>query len=109
MFPMEPNLLEQILQQQRMTNFILRAVHRQELNSVKSEIMQDRVMAAILENLADGAMAAGELRERVAAAVNVSERTVHRRLADLQQLGVIERQGTGPGLEYYLTGLIESG
>ena len=109
MFPMSQNLLEQILQEQRTTNFILRAVHRQELNSVRDEIMQDSVMAAILEALADGAMAAGELRETVTAAVGVSERTVQRRLVDLQQLGVIGRRGAGPGLEYYLTGLIEGG
>lgn len=109
MFPMDQNVLKQILQEQRTTNFILRAVYRKELNSVRDEIMHDSVMAAILEALADGPMAAGELRERVTAAVGVSERTVHRRLVDLQQLGVIERQGAGPGLEYYLTGLIKGG
>lgn len=103
--------LEKLLSQQRMTNAILRGAFRTELSALRGEILDDRVMAAIVRQLGQegGSLASGEVKAAVAAEARVSERTVIRRLVDLEQAGVIEQAGSGRSTSYELTGLIDFG
>lgn len=98
--------LAEMIREQRMTNFILRAAYRQQLGAMRDEILNDNAMAEIVRQLVDGPKAAGELRSAVAEAANVSERTVTRRIAELELMGVLEQSGRGARVRYMLTGLI---
>ncbi len=103
---------EELLREIRLQNAILRAAFRDRIEGLDREVRQDAVSAAVVEVLSDkGRTPAGALKEAVAKKVSqgtdVSSRTINRRLADLENKGVVERIGQGRTTEYELTRLIE--
>lgn len=103
---------EDLLREIRLQNAILRAAFRDRIDALAREVRQDAVSAALVEVLGEnGRMASGALKDAAASKVpqgtDVSARTITRRLADLENKGVIEQRGQGRSTEYELTRLIE--
>lgn len=97
---------EQLLDAQRLTNFILRAAFRNELEDLGHRVASDPIMAAVLAEVANGPLAAGDVKDRVAETTNASGSTLKRRIAEMETLGVLERLGSGPSVSYRSTGLV---
>jgi DNA-binding HxlR family transcriptional regulator len=102
----DPQVLKDLLREQRTTNSILRAAFRPQLEELQSRVVEDPVMASVLRHLSDGALAAGDLKAKVTGDTSSSERTVNRRLADMQALGLIDQRGAGGRVTYESTGLV---
>ncbi len=103
---------EELLREIRLQNAILRAAFRDRIDGLAREVREDAVSAAVVEVLSEkGRTPAGALKEAVAEKVpqgtDVSSRTINRRLADLENKGVVEQIGQGRTTEYELTRLIE--
>lgn len=103
---------EDLLREIRLQNAILRAAFRDRIDALAREVRQDAVSAAVLEVLSEnGRMASGSLKDAVGKKVpqgtDVSPRTISRRLAELENKGVIEQIGRGRTTEYELTRLVE--
>lgn len=84
---------------------LFKLVHRDEIERARVAIRTDKVNAAIL----DGSRkftAAGKLRTAVMKKSGVGSSTFSDRIADLIEMGVLEKQGGGPTTEYRATGLI---
>lgn len=102
----ELEILSALLRQQRLTNHILRVAFGGQLDAVQQRVSEDEVMSSILRHLQGGALAAGEVKAQVAAETNTSERTVSRRLADMELVGLVEQEGVGGRVRYTSTGLV---
>lgn len=104
-------LEEDLLRETRLQTAILRVAFKDRIEAVAGEIRKDAVSAAIVDHLAEnGRTQSGALRDAAIKTVpqgtDVSPRTISRRLADLENKGVVERIGQGRNTEYELTGLI---
>jgi hypothetical protein len=103
---------EELLREIRLQNAILRAAFRDRIDALAREVRQDPVSAAVLEALREnGRMPSGALKDAVMNNVpkgtDVSLRTITRRLADLENKGVVEQIGQSRNTGYELTRLIE--
>ena len=101
---------EELLRAARLTNAILKAAFRDRIQALAQEVAADAVSAAAVEYLEqNGRTSAGVLKDAVLKALpqgsDVSPRTFSRRLADLENKGVVERIGAARGTQYQLTGL----
>ncbi len=103
---MSDELFNLLLQEQRLTNQILRAAHRPQLEALARTVGSDPVMAATLRELETGTVSAGDLKSLLVEATKVSESTVKRRLAEMEVLGLLERIGAGSNITYRSTGLV---
>lgn len=102
---------DELLREARLQTAILRAGFKDRLDAIAKAISSDAVSAAIISYLREnGRTKSGALKEEVAKLVPVgtdaSARTILRRLADLENEGVVERAGQGANTEYLLTGLV---
>ena len=102
---------DELLREMRLQTAILRAGFRDRLDALGKEVAADPVSQAIISHLQEvGQTKSGALKEAapklVSNGTDVSGRTILRRLAELENKGVIERIGTGGNIEYRLTGLI---
>jgi hypothetical protein len=102
----DPQVLRDLLREQRTTNSILRAAFRPQLEELQGRVAEDPVMCSVLRCLSSGPVAAGDLKAKVTSDTSSSERTVNRRLADMQALGLIEQRGAGGRVTYESTGLV---
>jgi Fic family protein len=84
---------------------ILRLAHREEIEAARATIRADKVQAALLDGAVDWA-AAGKLTSTVKAKTGQSPATINRRITELLDLGLLEKQGGGPATQYRSTGLI---
>ncbi len=103
---------EELLREIRLQNAILRAGFRDRIDAVAREVQEDAVSATVVEVLSEnGRTASGSLKEtvaeRVPRGIDVSSRTISRRLAELENKGVVKQIGQGRTTGYELTGLIE--
>lgn len=103
---------EELLREMRLQNAILRAAFGDRIDALAREVRQDAVSTAVVGVLSEnGRTLSGALKDAVAKKVpegtDVSPRTTTRRLADLENRGVVKRTGQGPSTGYELTGLIE--
>jgi Fic family protein len=84
---------------------ILRLAHREEIETARTTIRADKVRAALLDGAIDWT-AAGKLTSAVKAKTGQSPATINRRITELLDLGLLEKQGGGPATQYRSTGLI---
>src|SRR4051794_40320483 len=84
---------------------ILRLAHREEIEAARATIRSDKVRAALLDGASDWA-AAGTLTGAVKTKTGQSPATINRRITELLDLGLLEKQGGGPATQYRSTGLI---
>jgi hypothetical protein len=83
---------------------ILKLVNHEELGAARLRIRSDRVYAAILDSARDWA---GAATVQAAAAKKGSARsTTSRKIVELIELGLLEKQGGGKSIEYRSTGLV---
>jgi hypothetical protein len=83
---------------------ILKLVHRDELDKARQTIRQDQTYAAILDSTKGWT---GAAKVRAAAAKKGSARsTTSKKIVQLIDLGLLEKQGGGKTVEYKATGLI---
>ena len=102
---------DEFLREARLQTAILRAGFKDRLEALSKTVNSDPVSAAIITHLRDGGRTkSGALKDAVAKLVpqgtDVSVRTIQRRLADLENNGVVERAGPVGHTEYGLTGLV---
>ena len=102
---------DDVLQELRLQTAILRAGFKDQLNALAETSTSDRVAAAIVSHLRDhGPAKSAALKEAVPKIVpsgtDVSNRTIVRRLAELENTGIVERSGQTSNIEYRLSGLI---
>jgi hypothetical protein len=100
--------LEELVQEMRLSNSILKAVHRESLKSLNAEVTSDPVQEVIVEFLrAEGSSSPGDVKAAVIKQIpDASTRTIERRIAALEDLGVLARKGAGRAVHYSLTGLL---
>jgi len=79
---------------------------RKELSALTDEIKKDKVSQKILE-MADGSSSSGELQEKVARIIGVSEVTVKRRISELSEKGLLLYHRDGLKVYYTNSGIIE--
>jgi DNA-binding HxlR family transcriptional regulator len=70
------------------------------------EIKKDPILRAILD-LADGSLSSSQIKQKVNAQTNVSERTIARRMADLVEKGALNVIRKGNEIYYENSGLYE--
>jgi Fic family protein len=84
---------------------ILRLAHREEIEAARATIRADKARVALLDGATDW-LAAGKLTSAVKAQTGQSPATINRRISELLELGLLEKQGGGPATHYRSTGLI---
>ncbi|MGH2837902.1 MAG: hypothetical protein ACRDJY_06085 [Thermoleophilaceae bacterium] len=84
---------------------ILELAHREEIEKSRQAIRSDKTYAAILALTAKEAPA-GKLSKAVQQETTQSPKTVQRRIADLIEIGALERIGAGGNVKYRATGLV---
>ncbi len=83
---------------------ILKLVNHEELGAARQRIRSDKVYAAILDSTKNWA---GAARVQAAATKKGAARsTTSKKVAELIELGLLEKQGGGKTIEYRSTGLI---
>ena len=83
---------------------ILKLVNHEELEAARQRIRSDKVYAAILDGTRDWT---GAATVQAAAAKKGSARsTTSRKIIELIELGLLEKQGGGKSIEYRSTGLV---
>jgi DNA-binding HxlR family transcriptional regulator len=102
---------DELLREARLQTALLRAGFKDRLDALAKTVNADPVSAAIVSYLRDnGHTKSSALKDAVAKLVpqttDASNRTILRRLADLENDGVVERAGQAINTEYCLTGLI---
>ena len=97
---------EQVIQHLDQIIALLSLAFREPIDVARSQIRRDAVADAILEVAADDWIAAGKLKEMVAGAADVAERTVARRMADLVSVGALTTRGPANSRSYRSTGLL---
>ena len=84
---------------------VFELAHREELQRARAVIRSDETNVEILQHAADE-MPAGVLSQAVRKKTGQSPATVKRRIADLVEIGALERIGTGGKVAYRATGLV---
>ena len=102
---------EDLLREMRLQNAILKAAFGDRIEALARKVEEDAVSRAIVEVLRErDRTSSGALKdavtERLPQGSDASSRTMTRRLADLENKGVIEQIGQGRSVDYRLTGLI---
>ena len=83
---------------------ILKLAHRDAIENVSAKIRSDKAYAAILDASKDWTSAA---KVQAAAAMNGSARsTTSKKIAELIELGLLEKRGGGPTTAYKASGLV---
>lgn len=100
--------MDELLAEIRLTNSILKAAYRGAIKSLADDVDGEPIGRAVVDFLSsEGTKSAGEVKAAVEKSVpSVSQRTVERRIAALEDLGVIVRHGAGRTVRYSLTGLL---
>ena len=101
--------MDDLLAEQRVTNTILRAAFKSNLEAIVKEIIEDSASSRAVVLLADGPKPAGGLSKAISSATNLKETAIRERLAPLVESGVILREGGGPATIYRLGHLLTNG
>jgi hypothetical protein len=83
---------------------ILKLVHHEQLGAARQRIRSDNVYAAILDSTKDWTGAASV--QAAAAKKGAARSTTSRKVVELIELGLLEKQGGGKTIEYRSTSLI---
>lgn len=84
---------------------ILKLAHSDAIAKTRTSVRSEPAKAALLDG-ASKWTGAGKLVKAVAKKSGKSERSVQNYIAELLELGVLEKQGGGPTTEYRSTGLV---
>lgn len=84
---------------------ILRLVHFEELEAARAKIRGDNVYAAILDSTKRWT-AAAKVQAAAKKKKGSARSTTSRKIVELIELGLLEKQGGGRTIEYKATGLI---
>jgi Fic family protein len=84
---------------------VLELAYREELQKAREGIRSDKANAEILDRTVE-ATSAGMLSKAVQQQTGQSPKTVQRRIADLVEMGALERIGSGSNVAYRATGLV---
>jgi DNA-binding Lrp family transcriptional regulator len=84
---------------------VLELAHREDLQKARVGIRSDKTNAEILDRAAEETPA-GALSKAVQKKTGQSPKTVQRRIADLVEIGALERIGAGNNVTYKATGLV---
>jgi hypothetical protein len=84
---------------------ILELVHRDEIQRAREGIRGDKTYASVLA-LTSKETPAGKLSKAVQQETKQSAKTVQRRIADLIEIGAVDRLGAGGNVSYKATGLV---
>lgn len=85
-----------------------RIAHRESILVVREEVLSDKVNAALMQSARRGWKEAGELKSLAAKSSGASKPTVERRIAELVELGALERLGSGAAVSYRATSLFST-
>jgi len=100
----ETDLLKEISHKLSQLIVLTKLTNATQVKSVIEEIKKDQV-AQIAIAIADGSLTSSQVKQKVTAQTNVSERTVQRRLAELVEKGVLIPVKRGNELYYEDSGL----
>lgn len=84
---------------------ILKIAHKDDIERARIAIRSEPGKAAILDK-ASSWMAGGALVKAVATKVKKSDRSIQIYIAELLELGVLEKRGAGRSTEYRTTGVV---
>lgn len=84
---------------------ILELAHREDIESSREAIRSNKTYAAVLA-LTTTEAPAGKLTKAVQQKTGESLKTVQRRIADLIEIGALERTGVGGNTKYQATGMV---
>lgn len=84
---------------------ILKLAHKEELDTIRSDVRSDPGKAAILDASLQW-IAAGSLTKGVAQEIKRTERSIRNYISELLNLGVLAKRGAGRSVEYRSTGII---
>lgn len=84
---------------------VLELAYREDLQKAREGIRTDKTNAEILDRTVE-ATPAGTLSKAVQKQTGQSPKTVQRRIADLVEIGALERIGSGSNVTYRATGLV---
>lgn len=95
---------EEILAELRTIRTLLALDKKEELNGILNGL--DEVEQAIIEKVGDewNGLSTSEIADEL----DVGDRTVQRRIGDLEEANLIEKRGSGRGTEYRETGLLRA-
>lgn len=96
-------ILEDILNEQRTTNALLRAASRTQLDDLLKEVSADKIDLAIIRTLVDHRKPSPTLMKDVTEQANVTKRAVQIHVAQLMDKGIVQRLGSGNRIDYRLT------
>ncbi len=84
---------------------LLRIAHQEPIEAERDRVLSDRVNKAVLEAARRDWIDAGKLKLLVAKRARTSQPTIERRIADLVELGALDRRGAGGAVSYRATPL----
>jgi hypothetical protein len=85
---------------------LFRLVHADELTRTRERIHSDAANALILDLTEDGWVGAGKLRDEVSSKTGLKDRAARLWIAELFEIGALERDGGGPTTRYRSSGLV---
>jgi Fic family protein len=86
---------------------LLRIAYREPIEAAREELLSDRVKKEILIAARRDWIDAGALKKVAVAKSKASKPTVERRIAELLELGALERTGAGGHVNYRATALFD--
>jgi Fic family protein len=86
---------------------LLRIAYREPIDQERERVMADKVSSAVLAASRREWIEAGELKRLAVAKGKTSKPTVERRIAELVDLGALDRSGAGAHVRYRATTLFE--
>jgi hypothetical protein len=86
---------------------LLRIAYHEPIAQERERVMADKVSSAVLAASQREWIEAGELKRLAAAKGKASKPTVERRIAELVDLGALNRNGAGAHVRYRATALFE--
>lgn len=84
---------------------LLRIAYRDPIESERERVLSDRTCKAVLSAARRDWIDAGDLKRSTARNTKASKPTIERRIAELVQLGALERAGAGGHVSYRATAL----
>lgn len=87
---------------------LLRIAHREPIEAERDRVLSDPVRKAILQAARRDWIDAGALKRVVAKSARSSQPTIERRIAELVELGALERAGAGGHVRYRATALFDA-
>jgi len=86
---------------------LLRIAHRGPIEDAREQLCADKTSWAVLREARGDWVEAGNLKKKVSAVSGASNPTIVRRIAELVEIGALERAGAGGHVRYRTTALFD--